>query len=142
MKKLITIFKKGILTFSKAQVSASIGGGVDYLTMIFFTELFNIHYTISIAIGGIVGAVVNFSLNKYWTFHSKSETYRNTTSTQLLKFAIMVVNSIVLKSSGTYFLTTIFKIDYKITRLVVDLIVSIFVNYNLQKFWVFKKNRT
>ena len=64
MKKLITIFKKGILTFSKAQVSASIGGGVDYLTMIFFTELFNIHYTISIAIGGIVGAVVNFSLNK------------------------------------------------------------------------------
>ncbi|MDD4829845.1 hypothetical protein SDC9_93031 [bioreactor metagenome] len=142
MKKLITIFKKGILTFSKAQVSASIGGGVDYLTMIFFTELFNIHYTISIAIGGIVGAVVNFSLNKYWTFHSKSQTYRNTTSTQLLKFAIMVVNSIVLKSSGTYFLTTIFKIDYKITRLVVDLIVSIFVNYNLQKFWVFKKNRT
>jgi len=142
MKKLITIFKKGILTFSKAQVSASIGGGVDYLTMIFFTELFNIHYTISIAIGGIVGAVVNFSLNKYWTFHSKSQTYRNTTSTQLLKFAIMVVNSIVLKSSGTYFLTTIFKIDYKITRLVVDLIVSILVNYNLQKFWVFKKNRT
>ncbi len=142
MKKLIKIFKKGILTFSKAQVSASIGGGVDYLTMIFFTELFNIHYTISIAIGGIVGAVVNFSLNKYWTFHSKSQTYRNTTSTQLLKFAIMVVNSIVLKSSGTYFLTTIFKIDYKITRLVVDLIVSIFVNYNLQKFWVFKKNRT
>lgn len=142
MKKLIKVFKKGILTFSKAQVSALIGGGVDYLTMIFFTELFHIHYTISIAIGGIVGAVVNFSLNKYWTFHSKSQTYRNTTSTQLLKFTIMVVNSIVLKSSGTYFLTTIFKIDYKITRIAVDLIVSIFVNYNLQKFWVFKKNRT
>lgn len=139
MKKLIKVFKNGILTFSKAQVSASIGGGVDYLTMIFFTELFNIHYTISIAIGGTVGAIVNFSLNKYWTFHSKYQTYQNTTLKQLFKFAVMVINSIILKSSGTYFLTTIFKIDYKITRIVVDLIVSIFVNYNLQKFWVFKK---
>lgn len=139
MKKLIKGFKKKVLTFIKAQFSALIGGGVDYLIMIFFTEVFHIHYTISIAIGGVIGAVVNFSINKYWTFHSKDQTYQNKTLKQLVKFSIMVLNSIILKASGTYFLTTVLKVDYKITRLIVDLIVSIFVNYNLQKFWVFKK---
>lgn len=139
MRILIKVFNKRLLTFTKAQFSALIGGGVDYMIMVFLTEVFHIHYTISIGIGGIIGAVVNFSINKYWTFHSKDQTYQNKTLRQLLKFSIMVVNSIVLKASGTYFLTTIFNIDYKITRLIVDLIVSIFVNYNLQKYWVFKK---
>ncbi|MCK9163019.1 MAG: GtrA family protein [Bacteroidales bacterium] len=139
MKNLIKVFNKRLLTFTKAQISALIGGGVDYLIMIFFTEVFHIHYTISIGIGGIIGAIVNFSINKYWTFQSKEQTYHNRTLKQLLKFAVMVINSIILKASGTYFLTSVFKVDYKITRLIVDLIVSLLINYNLQKFWVFKK---
>ena len=138
MRILIKVFNKRLITFTKAQLSALTGGGVDYLIMIFFTEVFLIHYTVSIGIGGLIGAIVNFSINKYWTFSSKTQTYQNKTPKQLIKFSIMVVNSVVLKASGTYFLTTIFNIDYKITRIIVDLIVSIFVNYNLQKYWVFK----
>jgi len=49
-----------------------------------------------------------------------------------------VINSILLKSSGTYLVTTFLRIDYKISRIIVDLIVSIALNYNLQKYWVFK----
>ena len=64
-------YKEPIKIFAKAQASAFIGGIVDYLTMIAFTELFHIHYTISIAIGGIIGAIVNFSINKYWTYQAK-----------------------------------------------------------------------
>ena len=139
MKTIIKIFNKKLLVFTKAQFSALIGGGVDYLAMIFFSEVFGIHYTISIGIGGVIGAIVNFSINKYWTFRSRGQSYQNKTPKQLLKFAIMVINSIVLKASGTYFLTSVFMVDYKITRIVVDLFVSLFINYNLQKHWVFKK---
>lgn len=122
-------------TFFKAQFSAFAGGLVDYGTMLFFTEIFGIPYTISIAIGGVVGAVVNFSLNRYWTFNATNEQKR----AQLPKFAAMVAGSILLKSSGTYLVTQYIGIDYKISRILVDLMVSWGFNYNLQKYWVFRK---
>ena len=131
-------FIERLFVFAKAQVSAFIGGITDYAFMIFFTEVFHVHYTISIAIGGIIGAVVNFSLNRRWTFHSKNLPYKNSINKQMIKFVLVVLNSILLKSSGTYFVTTFLKIDYKISRIIVDLIVSIALNYNLQKYWVFK----
>ncbi|MFA6713629.1 MAG: GtrA family protein [Bacteroidales bacterium] len=132
---------RSILIFGKAQVSALIGGLVDYGIMIFFTEVFNVHYIISIAIGGFVGAIVNFGINKGWTFHSNSVPYKHPVWRQIGRFTIVVLNSIILKSSGTYFITSLFKLDYKISRIIVDLIVSFAFNYNLQKFWVFKKRQ-
>ena len=128
-----------LFVFGKAQVSAFFGGIVDYLLMIFLTEYFGIHYTISIAIGGIVGAFVNFSLNRRWTFNKKGLTYNSTRISQLFKFLLVLLNSIVLKSSGTYFFTTFMHIDYKISRIITDLIVSLIFNYTLQRRWVFKK---
>jgi len=135
--KTSTLFDK-IFVFAKAQVSAFIGGMTDYGIMVFFTEVFHVHYTISIAIGGVIGAVVNFSLNRRWTFHSKNLPYKNSINKQMIKFVLVVINSILLKSSGTYLVTTFLRIDYKISRIIVDLIVSIALNYNLQKYWVFK----
>jgi putative flippase GtrA len=128
-----------LIVFAKAQVSAFVGGMTDYAIMVFFTEVFHVHYTISIVIGGIIGAFVNFRLNNKWTFHSKDAPYKNSLRKQLLKFMLVVLNSIFLKSSGTYLITTYLFIDYKISRLIVDLIVSIGFNYTLQRYWVFKK---
>lgn len=130
-----------LFIFAKAQLSAFIGGITDYLVMIFLTEFFHVHYTISIAIGGIIGAVVNFSLNKGWTFKSKNAQYKSGMTKQLLKFALVVLNSIFMKSSGTYLITTFFRIDYKISRIAVDLFVSVAFNYTLQRFWVFRKKK-
>jgi len=141
--KLIKVKKTSIfnqlIVFGKAQFSAFVGGLTDYMIMVFFTEVFNVHYTVSIIIGGIIGAVVNFSLNKRWTFLNKSIPYKNSLKKQLLKFIVVVANSIFLKSTGTYLVTTFIGFDYKISRIFIDLFVSILFNYNLQKFWVFKK---
>jgi len=128
-----------LLVFTKAQISSLIGGVIDYLIMIFFTEVFHVHYIISIAIGGVIGAFINFSLNRVWAFHSKDSPFKHSAHKQLIKFVLVVINSIILKSSGTYFITTFLRIDYKISRLITDLIISILFNYNLQKYWVFKK---
>lgn len=131
-----------LIIFSKAQLSAFVGGLTDYFVMIFFTELFHLHYTLSIVIGGIIGAIVNFSLNKTWTFRSRDVAYKNTVRQQLMRFVLVVINSIFLKSMGTYAITTFLKLDYKISRIIVDLIVSIAFNYTLQRFWVFRKKKS
>ena len=127
--------KKTIFTFGKAQFSAFVGGMFDYCVMIFCTEVFKIYYAESIIISGLLGAMVNFSINRYWTFQNKGAALTN----QLLRFYLVVLGSIVLKSSGTYFITENLLVDYKISRLIVDLFVSLGFNYTLQKYWVFRK---
>jgi putative flippase GtrA len=61
---------KRLVVFAKAQISTFLGSVLDYILMIFFTEFFGVHYNISIVISGIVGAFVNFLLNRKWTFTS------------------------------------------------------------------------
>jgi len=107
--------------------------------MIIFTEIVHVHFTISIAIGGIIGAGINFFVNRIWSFKSKETTYQYGALQQLIMFLPVVFGSIVLKSSGTYLLTLLTKLDYKLTRLAADALVSVFFNYMLQKNWVFKK---
>lgn len=127
-----------ILTFIKAQVSAFVGGLVDYLAMIICTDLFGVHYTLSILISGSIGAIINFSINRKWTFRAEKGNLKY----QLPKFIIMVIGSIFLKSAGTYLVTNWLNINYKISRVITDLIVSLGFNYTLQNYWVFKKEGT
>ncbi|RZK62531.1 MAG: GtrA family protein [Pedobacter sp.] len=127
-----------IYSFAKAQLSAFIGGMVDYSLMLICTEILAIHYTISIVIGGIIGAVVNFSLNRYWSFSPIEGYYQASLQKQLIRFIPVVLGSIFLKSSGTYLVTSYTKIDYRVSRLLVELMVSLGFNYVLQKKWVFK----
>ena len=124
-----------IFTFLRAQVSAFTGGVCDYLIMVFLTEAFGVYYTASIIISGILGAVVNYSINRYWAFNAT----RSTKRTQLSKFVLVVMGSIAIKDAGTFLFTELLHLDYKISKLVVDAITSLGFNYVLQKYWVFKK---
>ena len=130
-------YKKPVYIFAKAQASAFFGGIIDYLTMIALSELLHIHYTISIVFGGIIGAIVNFSINKYWTYQS----HQATVGVQLTRFILVVAGSICLKSSGTYLLTTWLELDYKFSRILTDIFVSLGFNFLLQKYWVFRKSQ-
>ena len=131
-----------VFVFLKAQMSAFAGSVFDYAIMIFLTECFHIHYTYSIVVGGFFGAIINFSLNKTWTFRSKDRPYKSDLTWQLIKFSIVVLNSVFMKSAGTYLVTTFVGIDYKISRIIVDLFVSLVFNFSLQKYWVFRKTNT
>ena len=129
------VFVNWVAVFIKAQFSAFIGGISDYIIMIFLTEFAGLFYVISIGISGTLGAVINYSLNRYWTFKRTDIPMQ----TQLKKFVVVVIGSIILKSSGTYILTEWVHIDYKISRLMVDAVVSLGFNFMLQKYWVFRK---
>jgi len=129
--------KKSVLTFLQAQVAAFLGGITDYGVMILLTEVFKLHFTFSILISGTVGAIINFSINRFWVFKNQSG-YSSHINSQLFKFALVVLGSISLKSLGTLMLQRAFQIDYRIGRLITDLFVSYGFNYPLIKNWVFK----
>lgn len=127
--------KKSIFTFGKAQLSAFIGGVSDWIIMILCVEWFHVHYTASIWISGFLGAMVNFTLNKYWTYGATHESLVN----QLVKFYFVVIGSVALKSLGTYMMTEGLSVDYKLSRLIVDIVVSLGYNFTMQRYWVFRK---
>ncbi|PXY45974.1 GtrA family protein [Flavobacterium hydrophilum] len=131
--------KKSVLTFLKAQVAAFLGGITDYGVMILLTEIFKLHFTFSILISGTVGAIINFSINRFWVFKNQSN-YSSHINSQLFKFALVVLGSISLKSFGTLIFQKLFQIDYRIGRLITDLFVSYGFNYPLIKYWVFRIN--
>lgn len=120
--------------FAKAQLSAFLGGLTDYLTMIIMVEVFFQHYGLGIFIGGLLGACINFMINKFWTFENKP----TNTFNQILKFSGVVLGSIFLKFSGTYIFTEWMQWDYKVARIVADAFVCFGFNYVLQKMWVFR----
>ncbi|MFH7001772.1 GtrA family protein [Flavobacterium bizetiae] len=132
--------KKSIITFLRAQVAAFIGGISDYGLMILLTEVCKLHFTFSILISGTIGAIINFSINKFWVFKNQSG-YSSHINSQLFKFALVVLGSISLKSFGTLVLQKVFQIDYRIGRLITDSFVSYGFNYPLIKYWVFKTNQ-
>lgn len=126
---------KELSRFFKAQMSAFVGGITDYLIMLGGVELLGLHYITGIAIGGIIGALVNFMVNRRWSFRGKHQKLPG----QLLRFTFVVFGSILLKSGGTSFFTEVLHIDYRISRIITDVIVSFGFNYILQRFWVFRK---
>lgn len=129
--------KKSVFIFLQAQVAAFLGGITDYGLMILLTEVFQLHFTVSILISGTVGAIINFSINRFWVFKNQSG-YSSPINSQLFKFALVVLGSISLKSSGTLILQKVFQLDYRIGRLITDLLVSYGFNYPLIKYWVFR----
>lgn len=123
------------MTFLKSQVSAFFGGITDYVVMLYCVEALGIHYMTAICIGGFIGAIVNYSISRYWAFDAREEKIQ----TQVFKYVLVSLGSIILKSGGTFLLTESTHVDYRITRLLVDGVVALGFNYTLQKFWVFKK---
>ncbi|WP_160069302.1 GtrA family protein [Sphingobacterium bovisgrunnientis] len=121
--------------FLKAQLSAFLGGMTDLAIYSFCYKVLSFSAPFSNAISGSLGAIVNFLINRYWSFGNT----KTSLGSQLWKFIIVVIGSISLKSLGIYILVDIWQWHFLLSKLLVEIIVSLGFNFTLQKFWVFKK---
>ena len=121
--------------FLKAQLSAFLGGMTDLAIYSFCYKVLSFSAPFSNAISGSLGAIVNFLINRYWSFGNT----KTSLGSQLWKFIIVVIGSISLKSLGIYILVDIWQWHFLLSKLLVEIIVSLGFNFTLQKYWVFKK---
>lgn len=124
-----------IVEFLRAQLSAFIGGMTDLGIYTFCYKILHLSAPLSNVVSGSLGAIVNFLINRYWSFNS-TET---SVGCQLWKFVIVVLGSIMLKSLGIHYFVDVWGWHFLFSKLLVELIVSLGFNFTLQKFWVFKK---
>ena len=121
--------------FLRAQLSAFIGGLSDFGIYTFCYTVLKFIAPFSNVISGSLGAIVNFTINRYWSFGNTQKSI----GSQLWKFIIVVVGSITLKSLGIHLLVDIWHLHFLLSKLIVEIIVSLGFNYTLQRFWVFKQ---
>lgn len=121
--------------FLKAQLSAFIGGLSDLCIYTFCYKILLISAPISNIISGSLGAVVNFTINRYWSFKNTEKSV----SSQLWKFILVVIGSISLKSIGIYLLVEVWEKHFLLSKLLIEVMISLGFNFTLQRYWVFKK---
>jgi len=124
-----------IKEFFKAQLSAFVGGLTDFGIYTFCFKVLSLSAPLSNVVSGSLGAVVNFVINRYWSFNSKEQPL----GAQLWKFIVVVIGSITLKSGGIHLLVETWSFNFLLSKVIVEIIVSLGFNFTLQKYWVFKK---
>lgn len=139
--------KKSLFMFLKASVSSQIASWIDMgLSFVLFAFVIDDAF-IAKAIGAATGGVVNCCINYKWTFQPKGCSKRAVA----IKYALVWTGSLLLNSFGTDFVTSLlsqltFLADWGVTdngcfmaaQLAVSLVVSIFWNFQLQRYFVFR----
>lgn len=122
-------------TFLKAQASSLISSVVDFLVTVTLKEVFGIYYLTASVIGVISGGVTNFLLGRNIVFSSTEKRVE----TQAFRYIVVWVGNLILNTLGVYLFTSLLNIEYRISKILVAIIVGLSYNYVLQKFFVFKK---
>ena len=126
--------RKGILTFCKAQCSASVATGADFALTIVLARLCGLWYADATLIGAVFGGIVNCCINYRWVFHAFGMKKKYVA----LRYMAVWTGSIALNTAGTYWLTEMSGINFVIAKAVVAVLVAVLWNYQMQRWFVFK----
>ena len=123
-------FKK----FIRAQASAVIATLVDFGSLAIFVEFLHGYYALGVVCGAFMGAITNFTINRYWSF----EAAHRSVPVQMSKYFIVFIGSVLLNVVGVWALTEGLNLHYLGSKAVVALLVGLGYNYPLHRFFVFK----
>lgn len=123
------------LSFGKAQISAFLGGLFDFTIYATGIRALGFSPYFSNMISGSLGSVVNFTINRYWTFQSTG----TPAATQIVKFIVVVAGSVLLKSMGVFLLADYILWNPYYSKVLVEVVVSLGFNFFIQKHWVFRQ---
>ncbi len=128
--------KDSLLIFSKNQVSAVIATLCDYAFLLFLVEVIKINYLIGVALASIVGAIVNFNLNRRWTFKSKGKL-----SIEAVKYAAVSGTSLAWNVGIVALFTEVFGVKYFVSKIIASIVVGVCWNFVLHRYFVFSPKR-
>ena len=120
--------KGGFFMFLRAQLSAQMATIADFLVTILLVRLFEVYYVYATLAGAVYGGIVNCVINYKWTFKSTGKK-----TNVAVKFILVWVCSIWLNTLSQYFGDF-----FIIPKMAVAVIVALFWNYNMHRFFVYR----
>lgn len=135
--------KHELLTFGKAELTASMASAVDFGVAFLLSDIIGIYYGLANAIGVMGGGITNCCLNYRYVF---GDSHRRKRSVAWRYFVVWGI-SWMLNSGGTIALTEFLNshehihLHYMIPKCLVSILVAITVNYPCQRKFVFKPQK-
>jgi len=123
-----------IASFSRSQVSSCAATLIDYGVLLLLKEGLQFWYVTATACGALVGALVNFILNRHWSFQATHSKIRH----QALRYALVSVGSLILNTIGVYFFTEYIHIHYAISVVLISIMIGFLFNYPLHRHYVYR----
>lgn len=132
MNTLDWAFVERILKFG---VVGSLCFVIDFGTTYVCKERLRLNKFIANAIGFIISVMVNYTLNKYWTFQATN----SATGVEFLKFIAITSFALIINSIIIYLLNVKIKMNFYLCKLVAVFVVMFF-NYSMHSLYTFAQN--
>ena len=116
----------------KAQLSNIAATGAEFaLVALLLTT--QIYYLVAAALGAVLGAVIDFSIKKWWAFSARGGMLR----TQMLRYTVVSAASAGLNCAVAYALVDGLKMLKLPGVILAAAIIGVVWNYPMQRFFVF-----
>jgi phosphatidylglycerophosphate synthase len=112
--------------------AASSATGIDFLVVVLLVQVFTGDPRIATGAGCIVGGLVNFTINRVWTFGSHAPAVA-----QAWRYTFVSTSSALLNSGGVAVLLFLPGVDYRLAWVIVRAAVFLTWNYPLHRDYVF-----
>jgi CDP-diacylglycerol--glycerol-3-phosphate 3-phosphatidyltransferase len=132
--------REGELTgwFQRAWVASAVATVVDYGTFTLLVEVVGVYTGTSRALGALLGAVTNFTLNKLYTFRTR----QNSLLVEAPRYAAISLTSLLLNTVGVILLTEGLRWNPLLAAALVGVMVSLGWNLPLHRVFVFREHST
>ncbi len=135
LQNIFPFFKKrGVKQFIKFGLIGGVGTVINLLILYTFTEYLGFYYMFSAIIAFMVGATINFIMNKKWTF---LERVREDFLIKYSKYFFVSIVALLGNLLILYILTEFVGIYYILSQFLAAS-ASLIVNFFVSKKWIFK----
>src|SRR5438067_50957 len=121
--------------FQRAWFASAVATVVDYGTFTILVEVVGIYTGTSRALGALLGAITNFTLNKVYTFKSR----QNSVMVEVPRYAAISLTSLLLNTVGVILLTEGLRWNPLAAAALVGVAVSLGWNLPLHRIFVFRE---
>jgi len=121
--------------FQRAWIASAVATAVDYGTFTILVEVVGIYTGTSRALGALLGAITNFTVNKLYTFRTRD----NSVLVEVPRYAAISLTSLLLNTVGVILLTEGLRWNPLIAAAVVGIGVSLCWNLPLHRIFVFRE---
>lgn len=124
---------------ARHQVASLVATAADFTVMTLLVECLGVAPETATFGGALFGAVINFTLNRRYTFRSAG---RNAARTEAFRYSLVSGASAILNATGEYIGTKWLDAPYLLVRVLVSVAVSLGWNYPLHRSFVFRDEAT
>ena len=121
--------------FQRAWVASAIATVIDYGSFAILLEVIGIYTGTARALGALLGAAANFTVNKLWTF----KTRENSLWVELPRYAAISLTSLLLNTVGVILLTEGLRWNPLAAAALIGVLVSLGWNLPLHRIFVFRE---